>query len=118
MLWRMNSAELLTLLGVRIRTLRKAKGVTQERLSELANINLSYMSEIERGQANVSLAIVNEISNALGIPISELFGDLNEKELRTGSIIDLLREARDLSTEQQIVFVEAVKGLLTGLKKV
>ena len=58
----MNSADLLTSLGERIRSIRKEHNITQERLAELADLNLSYMSEIERGQANVSLGIINSES--------------------------------------------------------
>jgi len=118
MLWLMKSAELLTLLGVRIKTLRKAKGLTQERLAELADINLSYMSEIERGQANVSLCIVNEIANALGTGISGLLEDSTDRKSLTGRIADVFESANNLDKEQQTIFVEAVTGLLNGLRKI
>jgi len=117
MLWRMKSAELLTLLGVRIRTLRKANGITQERLAELADINLSYMSEIERGQANVSLCIVNEIANALGTTIPELFEGSAGKDFANVEIPDLFRAAEKLDSEKLTIFVAAVQGLLNGLQR-
>ena len=115
----MKSPELLTLLGVRIRTLRKAKDLTQERLAELADINLSYMSEIERGQANVSLCIINDIATALGARLSDLF---SSTEMREGASADqmgeLVEAAQALDNQKQIIFVEAVKGVLNGLQRI
>jgi transcriptional regulator with XRE-family HTH domain len=117
MLWHMKSPELLTLLGVRIRTLRKASGITQERLAELADINLSYMSEIERGQANVSLTIINGISNALGKSITDLLNFDERTESWNDQMVDFVTAANDLDKEKQTIFVEVVKGLLSGLQK-
>ena len=37
-------------LGVRIRTLRKAAGLTQEQLAEIADISVNFMGYVERGQ--------------------------------------------------------------------
>lgn len=111
----MKSDELLTLLGVRIRTLRKSKRLTQEHLAELADLNLSYMSEIERGLANVSLCIVNEISNALGMRISDLLDIPGENDSCNDHLTALFRSAQKLDKEKQTIFVEAVKGVLAGL---
>jgi DNA-binding XRE family transcriptional regulator len=47
----------LVSLGAAIRVVRKAKGLSQEALAELADIDRSYMGGIERGEHN--LAIIN-----------------------------------------------------------
>ena len=43
------------LLGKRIKSLRRSKGHTQERLAEIIDINTNYLAVIERGEANPTL---------------------------------------------------------------
>ena len=59
--------------GQRIRELRKKKGLSQEALAELAGLDRSYMGHIERGEKNVTLLKIYQVSDALGIHPSELF---------------------------------------------
>lgn len=58
--------------GKRIREVRRSKGISQEKLAELAGIDRSYMGNIERGEKNVTLKKAYEICDALGIEIQEL----------------------------------------------
>ncbi|WP_352258943.1 helix-turn-helix transcriptional regulator [Psychrobacter sp. TB55-MNA-CIBAN-0194] len=58
--------------GKRVREMRKGKGISQERLAEMAGIDRSYMGNIERGEKNVTLKKAYEICDALGIEIQNL----------------------------------------------
>lgn len=58
--------------GLRVREVRKAKGISQEKLAELAGIDRSYMGNIERGEKNVTLKKVYEICDALEVKIYDL----------------------------------------------
>ncbi|TKH46103.1 XRE family transcriptional regulator, partial [Paenibacillus terrae] len=40
--------------GERIRTIRKAKGLTQQQLAELSGLDDSYIGSVERGERNFS----------------------------------------------------------------
>ena len=66
----MNDREML---GKRIKSLRKSKGHTQERLAEIVAINTNYLAVIERGEANPTLALLERLSAGLEVPLSELF---------------------------------------------
>ena len=66
----MNDRELL---GKRIKSLRRSKGQTQERLAEIIDINTNYLAVIERGEANPTLSLLERLSAGLEIPLSELF---------------------------------------------
>ncbi|MGA4440557.1 helix-turn-helix domain-containing protein [Psychrobacter celer] len=58
--------------GKRVREVRKGKGISQEKLAEMAGIDRSYMGNIERGEKNVTLKKVYEICDALGVDINDL----------------------------------------------
>lgn len=59
--------------GTNIRKLRNSKNLSQEELAFSAEIDRSYLSEIENGQKNLSVAILDQIANALGVKITDLF---------------------------------------------
>lgn len=58
--------------GKRVREMRKSKGISQERLAEMAGIDRSYMGNIERGEKNITLKKAYEICDALEIEIQDL----------------------------------------------
>jgi transcriptional regulator with XRE-family HTH domain len=55
----------LPVTGRNVRRLRKQKGVTQEELAFEAEIDLTYMGGIERGNRNPSLIVMARIAEAL-----------------------------------------------------
>ena len=58
--------------GCHLKKLSKQKNLTQEKLSELANIDRSYISDIERGVKNVSIEKLYQLANALEISMKDL----------------------------------------------
>ena len=68
----MTTDERIVAFGRQVREVRKAKGISQEKLAELAGIDRSYMGNIERGEKNVTLKKVYEICDALDIDIKDL----------------------------------------------
>ena len=60
-------------LGKAIVNLRKERGLSQEIFAYDAGIDRRYMSDIENGKRNISLDILERISQKLGLKISELF---------------------------------------------
>ena len=55
-----------------VRQLREARGWSQERLAGRAELNRSYMGEIERALVTPSLATAAKLAQALELPLSEL----------------------------------------------
>ena len=70
----------LTQLGMRIRYLRKKAGMSQLDLSLEAEVNKNYISDLERGQRNPSLLVLERIANALQIDLSTLFKGIQSFE--------------------------------------
>lgn len=61
------------LLGKRIRELRKAKNLTQEKLAELVGIGPANISYIETGRFSPSVETLTKLSEALGVYTYELY---------------------------------------------
>lgn len=60
-------------LGRKVRSLRDAKGWSQERLAEHADLDRSYIAGIEVGGRNPSLKALERLAGALSVRLSELF---------------------------------------------
>lgn len=60
-------------LGMRIKYLRSLKKWSQEDLALEADINKNYLSDLERGERNPTVMVLNKISIAFGITLEELF---------------------------------------------
>lgn len=59
--------------GYKIKSLREQKGYSIEYLANIANIDRTYISDIEKGKRNVSLLIIEKLAKALEVNIQELF---------------------------------------------
>ena len=59
--------------GQTVRLAREKKGWSQDRLSEESGLHRTYISGIERGVRNPTIAIVNQIAVALNLDIQDLF---------------------------------------------
>ena len=55
-----------------IRRRRKAKGLSQEKLGELAELHRTYVSQLERCKANISLDNLERIARILEVDTAEL----------------------------------------------
>lgn len=74
----MDNEKLLIQFGTKIAHERRAKGLSQEKLAEMTELDRTYISSIERGKRNVSLINIVRIAQALSCPPSELFNGLGE----------------------------------------
>lgn len=74
------------------RRLREQAGMTQEKLGEAAGITGAYVSEIERGNANPTLATIQKLADGLNVDIAVL-ADFRDTELTEEQIkANLIRE--------------------------
>jgi len=64
--------KLLKQFGDRIRSLRTARGLTQEQLAELTGFHRTYIGMIERGERNISLANIGVFATTFELSVSEL----------------------------------------------
>jgi transcriptional regulator with XRE-family HTH domain len=55
------------LFGKRVRELRTASGLSQERLAELSKLHRNYVGGVERGERNIGLLNIVALAHALRI---------------------------------------------------
>lgn len=67
----------LTAFGQSVRKYRDAKGYSQEELAEKADLDRTYISDIERGTRNPGVKNVVCLAKALGVSSSELMAGVD-----------------------------------------
>jgi transcriptional regulator with XRE-family HTH domain len=58
--------------GLNVQKLRRAKGLSQEELADRAKIHQTYLSGVERGLRNPTVAVLHKIAAALNSDIEDL----------------------------------------------
>ena len=71
-------SDIAKIIGQRIRNYRTQKGLSQEKLAELASCHPTYIGQLERGEKNATLESVEKIASAMDISLSELFDKLGK----------------------------------------
>lgn len=66
-------------IAITIKVRRKALGITQEELADLAGIDRTYASQLERAIANPSLTVLCKVANSLDLNLVDLIADCSEK---------------------------------------
>jgi transcriptional regulator with XRE-family HTH domain len=72
--------QFLQKLGQRIRSLREAKGLSQEKLSFECGLHRTYISSVERGERNIAIINLKKIASSLDVSLSQLFDGLDSNE--------------------------------------
>jgi len=62
-------------IGLKIKSLREEKNFSMEQLANISNVDRNYISDIERGQRNVSITILDKIIQSLDTDWSTFFKD-------------------------------------------
>jgi transcriptional regulator with XRE-family HTH domain len=65
--------DIKSLIGKRIRDLRKQRGLSQEELGWKAELHFTYIGAVERGERNCSIITLEKIAKGLGINIKDFF---------------------------------------------
>ena len=60
-----------------VRKLRLQKGLSQEKLAELADLHRNYVGGIERGERNIALLNIVALAHALRVKPSKLLEPLS-----------------------------------------
>ncbi len=86
-----------------LKAIRTEQGLTQARLSELADLSPSIVGDIETGRRNPTLTTIEKIALALNVPVHQLFYDAQE---------DLPPSALDSKEELRILIHQLIDKAL------
>lgn len=68
-----NPMDIRAKIGLRIKELRKANGLSQEQLALKAEIDRTYMASVENGKRNIAVINIEKIIAALGESFESFF---------------------------------------------
>ena len=91
-------------LGERIIELRTSKGLTTNKLANLAGVSQSHLREIELGKRNPTVETLSYFCDVLGVSLSDFFAE-NETEKISPLLLTAIKK---LSHEQQIKLAELI----------
>lgn len=60
------------IIGANVGRLRRAMDITQEELAEVAGYHRTYVGMIERGEKNITIAVLEALAGALKVDAHEL----------------------------------------------
>jgi len=85
------------MIGARIKEIRTRQRITQEKLSEMMDINPKYLSSIERGKENPTLNTIIKLGDSLEVDLGEIFSfiQIEDPKKRKSMINSLLKTADD-----------------------
>lgn len=68
-------------IGLQIRDLRKAKGITLSTIAEKISRSVGYVSQVERGVSSLPISVLQAISEVLGVQITWFFHTENQQKI-------------------------------------
>lgn len=95
-------------IGARLKALRIAAGLSQEKLAEVANITFQQVQKYEKGTNRLSGSRMQQFADALGVPPSTFFGDSKTAVVQIGSFVGL--------SPSDIALVRTLSGLPPSIK--
>ncbi|WP_102713822.1 helix-turn-helix domain-containing protein [Paenibacillus castaneae] len=110
-------SEVAGLIGENIRQLRKKRGLSQEQLALRADINASYMGQVERGEKNPTIDVLSKIATALQMPIEQIVNvisitNTDADKGDSGYVDKIAHQLNGLSLKEQEAVYKFVKQLV------
>lgn len=105
-------------IGCRIRNYRLDRGLTQENVSEYADLTPAHYSHIERGNTKPSLPTLIRIANVLDVSIDDLLCDNLSKSthVRVKDINELLADCSSTEIKALVEVLTVAKRALREVK--
>jgi transcriptional regulator with XRE-family HTH domain len=107
--------DIKSLLGKRIRELRKQKGLSQEELGWKSDLHFTYIGAVERGEKNCSIITLEKIAKGLEININDLFDkpfhetDINKLKKELNNKINLLSPQALIALNEMLKLIDIKK---------
>lgn len=111
-------SELSKVIGDRIRFIRNEKGYSIEELAHRANISITHLGRVERGDRSPTLDILGKIITALDISFVELFSDFHvPKDNEETTLSILINRLNSLNSNEQKELLIILDSLFRIIKQ-
>ena len=97
-------------IGQKLKELRISKNLTQEYIANIADVNVSHISNIENNRVKISLPTLVHVCNALGVTVDYI---LLEEYNHPTSVLEteILHEVHLCTPETQEQILKIIKAL-------
>src|SRR5260221_9610397 len=98
-------AEYLHLLGERIREARARRGMTRKILARDSQVSERYLAQLESGHGNISIILLRQIAQAMGLPLADLVREGPERSVELALLLQTLEglSAAELGQARQLL---------------
>ena len=102
-------------IGGRIRSERKKQKISQEKLAEMVEVNITHISHIETGNTIPSIKAFITIINALNLSADELLRNhiIKAKHVFEGELAEIVKDCTDAETR---IITDTAKALKISLR--
>ncbi|TNF17615.1 MAG: helix-turn-helix domain-containing protein [Rhodobacteraceae bacterium] len=84
---------LIRLVGAQVRAVRKGAGFSRRELSERSGVSVRYLAQLEAGDGNISIGLLQQIATALDVPIEELICETTAQSAELAHVASLYDRA-------------------------
>ena len=108
------------LFGKKLKEIRESKGLTQQELAELCDMQTNSIGMIEIGQRAASFATVEILADKLGVDYNELFNFKEQYSMERSDdklISDLYKEVKNFDNNMLKYMVSHAKSIRNLVKK-
>ena len=106
-----DASPVLVALGERVRALRERRGITRKSLSTATGVSERHLANLEYGDGNPTILVLQQVAEALDCPLAELTGDVTTRSPEWLLLRSLLQD-RDESTLRRVR--HAITGILNA----
>ena len=106
-------------IGKRVKKARAKKNISQEKLAELVDLTVPYISNIENGNTKLGLQAILSIANALDVTADDLLCDnmVRSKTVFVGEIREIVDDSTDYETKVMVKVMKAAKEAIRENEK-
>jgi len=95
-----SETEYLRLLGERIREARARRGMTRKILARDSQVSERYLAQLESGQGNISIILLRQIAQAMGLPLADIVRDGPERPVELALLLQTLERLSPVELAQ------------------
>lgn len=102
-------------LGQRIKMFRRKRGLTQIALSDMIDVNTSFLSKVESGQKGLRLETLVNLANALNVSTDELLSDSLQNTIMATNHL-FAEQLADCTEYERRVLEQSLKAIKDSLR--